>query len=506
MNALRRSETRSEPAAQDHLEVELKLEIDPADMDALAACAPLGLDGRPAERFDSVYFDTLEMAVRAAGFALRVRRERDRSIQTLKATGGAAAGLFVRPEWEQEIRGDQPRIELLPPVFRESVPDDVLERLRPAFRVLVSRTSAIIGRGPARIEIVADRGDIIDGGRTLPVCEVELELRKGDPAALFALARDINDLAPARLGVLSKSERGYRLTDREAELPAKAEEIALTPDMTASVAFQAIARSCVRQFRLNEELLMRCKCAEAVHQARVGLRRLRSAIAMFRPILTGDPRVDGLRGELRWLAETLSAARNFDVLLPNLTDAAVVELVRHARDEAYDRLRADIKSPRARTLMLDLAEWLTLGAWLTNPVDKRRAEQPLREAASAILERCAARLEKHGRHVAGFDDERLHRLRMDGKRLRYAAGFFRPLFAHGRAARECAALIRASERLQDQLGAFNDRLVGPALLAGRGVSGQLANGLVPGASERTKLLKQLRRNLEHIRHCGRFWR
>lgn len=505
MNALRLVQPRSEPASPKHLEVELKLEIDPADMDTLASCALLGLGGRPWERFDSIYFDTLENSLHRAGFALRIRRERDRRVQTLKAMGTAAAGLFVRQEWEEEVRGEEPRVELLMPILGPLVAEDAFERLKPAFRVLVSRASAIIERGTARIEIVADRGDIIDGGRTLPVCEIELELKKGDPAALFALAREIRDLVPVRLAVLSKSERGYRLIKREAELPAKADVVPLTRDMTASSAFQTIARSCMRQYRLNEDVLTQTRCAEAVHQARVGLRRLRSAIAMFRPMLSGDPQLDDLRAELGWLARTLSPVRNFDALIPKLEDAAVLAVVRQARDEAYDRVRADLGSPRARKLMLDLAEWLALGAWLINPIDSALAEQPLPDAAAVIFGQCFARLEKQNHHLAQFDRDRLHRLRMTGKKLRYAAGFFQPLYTERRTARRCESLIRDSERFQDQLGAINDRLVAPCLLAERGIGGQLVAGLAISTRERGKLIKRLRRDLDHVLQHRGFW-
>jgi inorganic triphosphatase YgiF len=488
------------------LEVELKLEIDPADMDTLAACTLLGLGGRPKERFDSIYFDTLENGLHEAGFSLRIRREQNRRIQTLKATRAAAAGLFVRPEWANEIHGEEPRIELLAPVLGPLISEDVLERLKPAFRVLVSRTSAIIERGPARIEIVADRGDVIDGGRTLPVCEIELELKKGDPAALFALAREINDLVPARLSVLSKAERGYRLINRTAELPAKSDPIPLGPDVTTSSAFQVIALACLRQYRLNEDLLMQTRCPEAVHQARVGLRRLRSAIAMFRPMLSGDPRLDGFRAELGWLTRALNPVRNLDVLLPKLEDPAVSEVMRHARDEAFARVREDLCSPRARNLMLDLAEWLAVGTWLINPIDKSFAEQPVSEAAAVILDRYFTRLEKQGRHLAQFDCDRLHRLRMTGKKLRYAAGFFQSLYTERRTARRCASLIRDSGRLQDHLGTINDRLIAPSLLAERGISGQMVGGLAVGARERKKLARHVRRDLDQVlKHRG-FWR
>ncbi|MEX2693612.1 CHAD domain-containing protein [Rhizobium mongolense] len=93
--------------------------------------------------------------------------------------------------------------------------------------------------------------------------------------------------------------------------------------MDASSAFQAISFSCVRHFRLNEELLRSKGNPEALHQMRVALRRLRSAFSLFKAIIPGgEPR--RLKEELRWLAVVLGEARNVDVLLLKATDADLV--------------------------------------------------------------------------------------------------------------------------------------------------------------------------------------
>src|SRR3546814_6754427 len=78
--------------------------------------------------------------------------------------------------------------------------------------------------------------------------------------------------------------------------------------MTAADAFRHIAQSCVRQFRLNEALLLAGRDAGALHQVRVALRRLRSAFSIFKPVIGGDAHTP-LRDELRWLASELANAR-----------------------------------------------------------------------------------------------------------------------------------------------------------------------------------------------------
>ena len=101
-----------------------------------------------------------------------------------------------------------------------------------------------------------DRGKIVAGERETPICEVELEQKSGPLSELFALARKIDAIVPVRLGVLSKGQRGYRLL-APAVVAAKAERIALDPDMNAAEAFQQIGQACLRHFRLNEQHLLK---------------------------------------------------------------------------------------------------------------------------------------------------------------------------------------------------------------------------------------------------------
>src|SRR3546814_3833396 len=82
--------------------------------------------------------------------------------------------------------------------------------------------------------LVFDRGEAVAGDRKSPICEIELELKDGDPAALFALARRIDTVAPVRLGVQTKAERGYRLTGPVTTM-FKAEPVALAGDRRSAV-------------------------------------------------------------------------------------------------------------------------------------------------------------------------------------------------------------------------------------------------------------------------------
>lgn len=177
------------------------------------------------------------------------------------------------------------------------------------FSVHVKRHRWNVTEGDATVEVVVDLGNVVAADREAPLCEIEFESKAGSPAALFALAREVDRTTPVHLGVLSKAERGYRLLG-PAPGAIKASAIPLTPDMSAASAFAQIATGCLRQFRLNEIALGWSRDAEVLHQARVSLRRLRALFSIGKPLFQ-DSRFDHLREELRWFAGETGDAREY---------------------------------------------------------------------------------------------------------------------------------------------------------------------------------------------------
>jgi triphosphatase len=114
-------------------------------------------------------------------------------------------------------------------------------------------------------------------------------LKKGDPASIVTLGRQIATKVGAAYGVASKAERGYALREGETDSPVCAEPITLAPEMDAAQAFQAVAMACVRHFAGNQKAVLAGE-PEGVHQMRVGLRRLRAVISVFKELLrAGTP-------------------------------------------------------------------------------------------------------------------------------------------------------------------------------------------------------------------------
>ena len=155
--------------------------------------------------------------------------------------------------------------------------------------------------------MTVDRGTIDAGRRSAPLCEIELELERGNAQALFDLAREIIRSVPARLAVKSKSERGYALIVGREDAPVKAAAIDLPASARTRDAFKVIGHACLRQVVAGEAALTKGD-PQGVHQMRVGLRRLRAAMSLFSDILR-DPQTAALKAELKWLTGAWSGAR-----------------------------------------------------------------------------------------------------------------------------------------------------------------------------------------------------
>lgn len=440
-------------------ELELKLELSRRGADALAASDLLGRARTRAEQH-SIYFDTPDQALFQSGLSLRIRRSGRQRIQTVKAGDAKAAGFFARPEWEQPVNDDTPVLDDRTPIAK--LLQDEVDAIEPAFEIQAERRTWRLDEDGARIELVIDRGEVRALQRVLPLCEVELELKAGSPASLFALARGIDAVAPVRLGVLSKAERGYRLLG-PAKPAHKAEPVALDADMTAAEAFQAIAQACLRHYRLNEAILLERRGTEALHQARVAIRRLRSGFSIFKAMLT-DREAERLKHGLRSLGLVLGEARNLDVLIAQAAAGSLHDRLTQARDTAYAAVEKALASARTRALMLDLAEWLAIGDWLESPDARALRDMPARAFAEAALGRFRKKVKTHGRNLETLEDEARHELRKDAKKLRYAAAFFAPLFDGKAERRRRGKFVAALEELQDDLGALNDLVTAPQVL------------------------------------------
>jgi triphosphatase len=331
--------------------------------------------------------------------------------------------------------------------------------------VAVDRATFLVKEGMSRIEVAVDRGEIKHNGRQLPVCELELELKKGDPRRLFALARQFVEKAPLRLSFVSKGDRGDRLVDGSWGHPIAASTPKLTSQMTAADAFRTICHTCLHDFMLNEPALDQDADIEGVHRARIAIRRLRAALSLFRPVVA-DGEYDHLCEELSWLSDLLGAARDLDVLQQETFEPSVhagqaplganalLAEVAERRKRAHEALHQALHSDRMRKLLLDLAQWLDRGAWRTSAAGG--VEDPILTSARRLLKKRFKRLCKRARYLAEADAEERHGIRIAAKKLRYMSEFFESLVTGANQRRRFKKSVRSLETIQASLGEIHD--------------------------------------------------
>ena len=255
---------------------------------------------------------------------------------------------------------------------------------------------------------------------------------------------------------------------------------------------RAVVSACLGQYRRNEAQLLAALDGETLHQTRVSLRRLRSALRLFQP-LTG-PQL-ALEAGLRDLSGALGAARDLDVLLARASPGPLHDKLSAARDEAFAHAMAALHAASTRAMLLDLSEWIVLHPPL--PADDAR------DHAARQLDCCRRKVKKAGQALVDGDDAARHRLRKCVKRLRHAVELFGSLFpASGRPARFMAALLP----LQDALGALNDLVVAQAVLARIGSSRVRGAAALTGQTQRPALLATAVKAHEQVMTAPRFWR
>ena len=482
-------------------EVELKLELPQNAVEAFERSGLLPSEGAKAE-LQAVYFDTPDRQLEAKGYTLRIRRSGHERIQTVKADNGqGGGGLFARAEWEMPVTQDEPVIDTRTPIA--AALGEAADMIAPAFHVNVERRTWSIAEGQDATELVLDIGTVSAGERQAPICEIELESKAGGPAALFSLARQIEALVPVRLGVAAKSERGYRLL-AAAPSSFKAEPVSLKTGNRAEEAFQIIVRACVRHYRLNEGLLLDHYDPLALHQARVAVRRMRSALTLFKPMLA-EADVSRFQAELRWLAKLLGEARDLDVLLDRTEPGELQDRIDAARGVAHAKVIDALGSQRVRGMMIDIVEWLTLGAGKVAPDAERLRDEPAELFAARQLQRFHRWVVIHGRRMTKLDDERRHEVRKKAKKLRYASEFFAGLFfGTKKERRRHGRYIEALEVLQDDLGALNDLVSTAGLLSKHGLSGD--PDAVKGGGSKKKLIPAAADAHEELADAKPFWR
>jgi triphosphatase len=503
------------PVAEMPNEVELKLRIKAADIPRLKnhPAVQSALVGKPMTRkLTSIYYDTPALALLDADISLRVRRMSGGWFQAVKGAGHSLAGLHQRMEWEDIIARGEPDFSKItePALTRIFDNGELRAALRPIFTTDVRRTEWQLAPAEgSQVEMALDIGNLIADQAREPISEVELELKAGEPARLFEFALALLESIPLWIENISKAQRGYAYYRPQPPQLRYAHKVTLWPAMTVEEACRTILWECIGHLQGNHDIVAQHGDAEGVHQMRVALRRMRSAMAIFAGCMSP---ADDLREELVWLATTLGEARDLDVFLTQtlppmqqqLPHAGLEILHRNAlkaHRAAYAEIRAALDSQRYQRLLLRLGAWLESG-------DHKKHEEPLAGFARDLLQKRHRKLRQLGKRWHGMNAEERHAARIAAKKLRYAAEFFSGLFAEEKSKR----YLRRLSDLQSILGDLNDIAATDRLIAGLAGSrprqeSREAQWLFAGwnGSEAKRKMAKLVRRWDRFTQAGPFW-
>ncbi|MBP7701530.1 MAG: CHAD domain-containing protein [Phenylobacterium sp.] len=485
-------------------EIELKFLCEPADLAVVLAAAPHGETHEKA--LVSTYYDTPQGDLRKARISLRIREGGGKRVQTLKRGDG-----FAREEHEQAITTDG--LDLGLPALKDALPPAKRKTLSPIFTVRVVRRQRTFEFGGSSIELAVDEGEVQAGERARRISEVELELKGGDCRPMFDLARELSRTAPLYLSFDGKATQGQGLIDGSDRSPRRHDKAPLARGLTAAGAFQAIARNTLVQIAANGVVLREADSVEAVHQLRVAVRRLRSAVSTFADV-ADDDHAAAIQAELKWLAGACDEARDLDVFAesaaalvdPTLDLSALAPVVEAARARAHAKACAAVASGRFRDLVLDTTAWVETGAWLSmgGKAHAKRRDMPADRFAAKALERRRKRLLKLAADLKGVDDQARHDARIAAKKLRYAAEAFAPLFDA-----DARPFIKSVKQLQEELGALNDAAVAAELVARLRLKGAALAAartlLAAREAARPKSVKGAVKAMDRLAGASSFW-
>ena len=395
-----------------HKETEIKLRITRETLAALREHPLLkkrNKSGWSRHELFNQYFDTPERDLAQARVALRLRKDGDAIIQTLKTRGQSVAGLSERNEFDWPLEKAKLDLKKLDDsCWPAALAELDKKTIKPLFTTDFVREKAEIawGRGKAKVvlEAALDLGKVVSGKQSEEICELELELREGDPAGLLELACELAATLPLMPCDISKAERGYRLLDPASytvSVPAPVVEA----EQALDDAFSAIAwhllggsQRLAEQYRHTGQW----RLLQDWVQQLVELRALLGSLGQAAP----RPTTHDLRAGLDALLEDWR---------PLVEAGQEDEDVRAAAQEQFIE---ELTDPRWGHFSLSLSRWLLERTWTVDRANRgnRQGQAPLANWLGHFLkeEMVALKLERYERQPEDLAEQlpRLERVQV----------------------------------------------------------------------------------------------
>ena len=412
------------------------------------------------ENLEARYYDTEEHDLQKARFAYRIRQEGGKWVAAVKGSGTSAGGLHRRQEWEAFISepaaGIEPFLEL--PVGEELAKLVGDKPLLPLFITLFERHTLTVSPSEGTtIEVAIDQGSVFTEEVREPIQEVELELKEGSVAELLSFAASLAAEFPFLIETRSKYARGLNLAGLAK--PEKNKE-RLVLDASDAVRGQSrlILLAAVSAVLNAQGLLMEApEEREQLHQFRITLRRMRSLLAFFRPLLA-EAQAGVYEAELRQFGQAMGLLRETDVLWESWQEFVGAGQVRlsspswleqvlaEQRSQQFEPIRQELVNGSGTALFLRIWSWLEQDdCWREGP------DFSLKDFADARLADWLAGLLEYEKTLDFTNVQKVHELRIGIKKLRYVLEALVP--ALGSTAEEQAGKMK---KLQDALGDWRD--------------------------------------------------
>ncbi|WP_439366534.1 CHAD domain-containing protein [Bradyrhizobium sp. DASA03005] len=278
---------------------------------------------------------------------------------------------------------------------------------------------------------------------------------------------------------------------RRNALPAR-----LSPGMACDTAFRIIARRHLDAVMAQHDGTCRGD-PDALHQIRIALTHLRTAIRFFSPMVDDALRPD-VWAELKWLNGQLGMVRDLDVAIERIVAESGIELAVVAELQRWDEKRAEshrllaraLQSARYRRLVEQTSTWIETGPWST-----RRSKDAIRLRRRTLADHATERLTewettllKKARKLKKLDVEKRHKLRLLNKRMTYSVESLADLFADGAAKQK--SILKQLRKAQRSLGQLNDDARGQALAASLNGAGLEASNRFLDRKREKKLLRK----------------
>ena len=432
-----------------------------------------------AVRLETVYYDTADLRLARWGVSLRHRAGEGWTLKLppTKASGNGtqAAGLLERDELT--FQGGAKK----PPAAAVAI---VRAYVRKAELVPVARLSTwrrkvrlLDATGARLAEVVDDEVSVRDGRRVAArFREIEVEVTGGSDAAEAILAPVVSRLRAAGAGAPDPTPKHMRALGPRAMEPPEVAPAPVKPDSPAGDVIRSVLAESVAALLHHDPLIRTSGDPEAVHQARVASRKLRSHLRTFGPLLEPEW-TDPLRTELGWLALGLGAVRDREVLLERLraraeslppNDSRSATSLLHILEQDIEELRKKLITELDSARYIELLERLVAAA--QSPATLPEADQPASTSLPPLATGPWRRLRSAVRQLPEQPaDPELHRIRILAKRARYAAEAVEPVVGPS-----ATAFARSAAKLQTVLGEHQDSVTAQAWLRSIRVSGRRA--------------------------------